>query len=157
MERDALNDDSRPNGEWYADGLRFSCTQCGNCCTGPPGAVWVNADEIRALADRLGLSVEAFCDQYTRRVGNRVSLTEHRTEFGMDCVFLDRSRGDGKVVCGVYEDRPGQCRTFPFWPEHLDKPRSWQQLERMCPGVNRGQLVPVEEIRIRRDSPASSW
>ncbi|MFM1805538.1 MAG: hypothetical protein RL136_2417, partial [Planctomycetota bacterium] len=25
---------------WYAEGLRFECTQCGNCCSGGPGAVW---------------------------------------------------------------------------------------------------------------------
>ena len=38
--------------EWYAEGLRFGCTQCGNCCTGPPGAVWFTAEEGRAMAAR---------------------------------------------------------------------------------------------------------
>ena len=42
--------------EWYADGLRFSCTQCGNCCTGPPGAVWFNEDEGKAMADKVGVA-----------------------------------------------------------------------------------------------------
>ena len=35
---------------WYADGLQFECTQCGDCCTGAPGYVWVNKSEIEALA-----------------------------------------------------------------------------------------------------------
>ena len=35
---------------WYKDGLQFTCSQCGDCCTGAPGFVWVNGDEIRALA-----------------------------------------------------------------------------------------------------------
>ena len=30
-----------PPPTWYADGLRFTCTQCGNCCTGQPGFVWI--------------------------------------------------------------------------------------------------------------------
>ena len=36
------NDGEKPadSGPWYADGLSFECTMCGNCCTGPPGAVW---------------------------------------------------------------------------------------------------------------------
>jgi hypothetical protein len=35
---------------WYKDGLRFTCTGCGDCCTGAPGYVWVNKEEIEALA-----------------------------------------------------------------------------------------------------------
>ena len=35
--------------KWYQAGLRFGCTQCGNCCSGPPGYVWVNREEIRAI------------------------------------------------------------------------------------------------------------
>ena len=36
---------------WYRDGLAFTCTRCGACCTGAPGYVWVDADEIAALAE----------------------------------------------------------------------------------------------------------
>ena len=34
---------------WYADGLRFECTQCGDCCSGEPGYVWVDEDEIESM------------------------------------------------------------------------------------------------------------
>ena len=27
---------------WYSEGLRFECTQCGACCSGEPGYVWVD-------------------------------------------------------------------------------------------------------------------
>ena len=33
-------------------GLRFECTQCGDCCTGAPGYVWVNKAEISAWPTR---------------------------------------------------------------------------------------------------------
>ncbi len=50
-------DDQSP---WYRDGLAFTCTQCGACCTGAPGYVWVDAAEIAALAALRGESVAKF-------------------------------------------------------------------------------------------------
>ena len=41
-----------PKSLWYRDGLRFECTQCGKCCTGAPGYVWVDDDEVEALSIR---------------------------------------------------------------------------------------------------------
>ena len=38
---------------WYADGLKFTCTQCGNCCSGPRGYVWITHEEIIRLAEHL--------------------------------------------------------------------------------------------------------
>ena len=35
---------------WYDAGLKFQCTRCGACCTGAPGYVWVNGEEIARLA-----------------------------------------------------------------------------------------------------------
>ena len=45
---------------WFEKGLRFECTQCGNCCTGAPGYVWVNREEIAALAKSFSMSVASF-------------------------------------------------------------------------------------------------
>ena len=39
------------------------------------------------------------------------------------CVFLS---SDGKQ-CSVYESRPVQCRTFPYWPALLSKARNWER------------------------------
>ena len=38
---------------WYHAGLQFTCSQCGDCCSGAPGYVWVNQAEIDAIAERL--------------------------------------------------------------------------------------------------------
>ena len=48
---DPAGSDAAP---WYKDGLQFTCTQCGDCCTGAPGVVWVTDDELREIADYLG-------------------------------------------------------------------------------------------------------
>lgn len=139
--------------EWYAAGLRFECTMCGDCCTGPPGVVRYTPDEASRIAARLSVTVEEFTAQYTHPIGRgRRSLNEIETEHGFDCVFLDRASMPGKAICSLYEDRPLQCRTFPWWPENLRSEREWRAVARACEGVGRGRLVPISEIRIQRDA-----
>jgi Fe-S-cluster containining protein len=140
--------------EWYAEGLRFSCTGCGNCCTGPPGYVWFTAWEGKRIAALLGIDEDAFYRQYTRKAGRRWSLTENHTEHGYDCVFLDRRSASGKAICSVYEARPAQCRSWPFWPENLQTQRHWRSTKRAtpCPGMDSGEFIPLEEIHRRRDA-----
>jgi Fe-S-cluster containining protein len=122
---------------WYKDGLRFSCTQCGDCCTGAPGYVWVNKEEIGLLAADVGLDMPAFEAKYVRRVGIRKSLIEYSNG---DCVFLKDRK------CTVYNARPKQCRTWPFWDSNLRSPDAWQSTCEVCPGAGKGQVVPIEKI-----------
>ncbi|HEY1601626.1 MAG TPA: YkgJ family cysteine cluster protein [Pirellulales bacterium] len=124
---------------WYSDGLRFKCTQCGDCCTGAPGYVWVTNDEIAALAKRLEMTVKDFEHDYVRKVGVRKSLVEYDNG---DCVFFD---GEARR-CTVYEDRPRQCRTWPFWESNVRTPATWKETCEACPGSGKGNLVPVEKI-----------
>ncbi|MCB9845246.1 MAG: YkgJ family cysteine cluster protein [Phycisphaeraceae bacterium] len=159
---------SPPAAEWFdrADptghtragerGLRFSCTLCGNCCTGPSGYVLVADDEIGRLASRLGIEIPEFIARFTRQEHEGRSLTEKPSQFGYDCVFLDRDKVPGRAVCGVYEDRPAQCRSWPFWPENLKSRAAWERASTSCPGMNTGTLVRPDQIRIRRDSTPGS-
>ena len=72
---------------WYHQGLRFQCTQCGDCCTGAAGFVWVNKQEIAAIAAELGeKDVDKFQRAYVRKIGIRKSLKEYGNG---DCVFFD--------------------------------------------------------------------
>lgn len=139
-----------------AAGLRFSCTMCGNCCTGPEGYVIVSDAECAALAKRFSLDLETFLRDYTHMMMHGRSLNERAIQMDgvtkHDCIFLDRDKIPGKAVCGVYEDRPTQCRTWPFWPSLLREKVTWERAKRTCPGIDTGTLVPVEQIRILRDS-----
>jgi hypothetical protein len=127
---------------WYKAGLKFTCTQCGNCCTGSPGFTWVSEAEIAALAARLGLDDAAFRRRYTRTVwrGGRqqVSLVEKPNH---DCVFFQRGTG-----CTVYGERPRQCRTWPFWNRVVESREEWDHAGRDCPGIGRGALHDAAEI-----------
>jgi len=145
-------------GEWFdapdaiegVAGLRFSCTMCGNCCTGPEGYVLVNDAECEALARRAGLHASEFIERYTHMLPMGRSLIERTTAHGQDCVFLDREKFPGKAVCGVYEDRPRQCRTWPFWESTLRSRRDWERAKRVCPGMDKGNFVRADQIRIQR-------
>jgi Fe-S-cluster containining protein len=133
-------------------GLRFRCTSCGNCCTGAPGYVHFTADEARAMARELGISIAAFFDRYTHETPTGRSLTEVAGAFGHDCVFLDRQSVPGKALCGVYGARPKQCRTWPFWPENLRSREAWARAARGCPGMNPGSLSSPETVRLTVNS-----
>ncbi len=144
------------NKEWFAEGLSFSCTQCGNCCSGSPGYVWFNAQEAQAMADFLKLDVATFLRRHAHTVDGRWSLNERKQPDGnYDCVFLRRD-DSGKALCSVYNVRPQQCRTWPFWPELLSSPTAWDRATRKCPGMNHGRFYPVEMVRIIRDSNTST-
>ncbi|MEM1422903.1 MAG: YkgJ family cysteine cluster protein, partial [Planctomycetota bacterium] len=125
------------------EGLRFECTACGACCSGPAGYVSYSEAEGEALASRFGMTVDDFERAFTHETPAGRSIREVETEHGYDCVFLDRETLPGKAVCSVYEDRPLQCRTFPWWPEHVRSNAAWDRLARGCEGVHRGGFVPV--------------
>ena len=124
------------------DGLRFTCSACGDCCTGEPGNVWVNTEEIAALAAALDLSVSDFEREYVRKIGSRRSLFER---FDGDCVLFDPA----SRRCTVYQARPTQCRTWPFWPANVESREAWEQTCAACPGSGQGELHSVESIRAR--------
>ena len=54
--------------------------------------------------------------------------------------------------CSVYETRPMQCRTWPFWHDNIDTPAPWQAVCAECPGAEKARLYTREEIeRISRN------
>ena len=141
--------------DWFADGLRFSCTQCGNCCSGPPGFVWFNEDEGKAMAQKVGLPLNDFLRTFARTINGKWSLKEVASGSQFDCVFLQRD-DKGKALCRVYEARPQQCRTWPFWPELLGSRMAWDRAAQRCPGMNHGNYYPADKIRIiRASNPAT--
>lgn len=132
-----------PDAPWYSEGLSFECTGCGKCCSGAPGFVWVDEQEIRELATHLKMEVEHFENKFVRQVGNAMSLVEYPDG---DCIFLDPVSRH----CTVYEHRPIQCRTWPFWNSNLETKRDWKDAALDCPGCNQGKLYSLKEIESAR-------
>lgn len=146
---------------WYSRGLKFRCTGCGNCCTGPAGYVWISEEEVARLADHLGKSVADVRKGYVRAVGGRLSLRERKNLQGKyDCVFLtdlppDPVTGAVRRGCGVYEARPLQCRTWPFWDGVVASRASWNSAKTVCEGMDQGRHYTQTRIEKLRD--ATEW
>jgi len=124
---------------FYSEGLRFGCQQCHNCCRGPqPGWVYPGKREILAAARLLKISVTEFEKRFL--VTDPDGETSFRIEANGDCIFWNQG-------CTIYDARPRQCRTFPFWSVNLESPEAWNGLTATCHGVGRGRLYELDEIR----------
>ncbi len=138
---------------WWKDGVRFECQGSGKCCVsrGEYGFVYLTLEDRRALAKHFGLSTRAFSKAYCDKDENGYWKV---ADFHESCRFLQ-----GKQ-CGVYEARPVQCRTWPFWPEVMSAKAWAKEVAAFCPGVGKGRLWTPEEIkeqlRIQADSEERS-
>ena len=152
---------------WYKKegGLSFSCTMCGNCCSGSPGSVRFTESEAESMAAKLDVSTTYFYDKYARReVEGEFSWLELKEvptpavehpdgltiQSGLDCIFLDREAIPGKAVCSLYDARPLQCRSWPFWSEIVESEDDWikaSQGAEGCPGLGKGVKYSVDEIQ----------
>lgn len=117
------------------DGFSFafkpsSCDSCaGNCCIGESGYIWINPKERENLAKHLDLSVEDLASKYLRKVGYKYSIKEKQLEENnYACMFFDLD----KKQCSVYEARPIQCKTFPFWDYFKT---NIQEVKNECPAI----------------------
>jgi Fe-S-cluster containining protein len=125
-------------------GLRFECTECGRCCRthGEYAHVYVDDDELAALARLLGMTPGAFRRRYTTT--DELGWSELRFH-GDRCIFLD----DATNRCTVYEARPTQCRTFPFWRTFVRNGVWTAEARAICEGLGRGRTFSAEEAEAR--------
>ncbi|MBD3799512.1 MAG: YkgJ family cysteine cluster protein [Sulfuricurvum sp.] len=106
-----------------------ACASCGgNCCTGESGNIFVSVTEIVAIAKLLEMDEGDFRRTFLRKEAYRYSLKEKKVNDSYDCVFFDRSLNG----CSIYQARPLQCRTFPFWDYFRHR---IDELKLECPGI----------------------
>ncbi|MGG7073393.1 YkgJ family cysteine cluster protein [Campylobacter sp. 9BO] len=105
------------------------CQSCGGkCCTGDSGLIWIDDSEIAALAKYLNFEIEQFKEQFLFIYKGKFSIKEKPYKGGQACIFFDEKEQN----CGIYEYRPKQCRSFPFW-EHFKT--NLEELKQECIGV----------------------
>ena len=90
-----------------------ACDTCaGNCCIGESGYIWISEKEIGVLAKYLNITQEELRLKYLNKISYKYSINEVKlSEDNFACVFFNLE----KRQCSIYEARPRQCRTFPFW------------------------------------------
>ena len=126
---------------FYKDGLHFECQRCSGCCRFDSGYVFLSHQDLDRLASNLSLTQDEFLEKYCVKVDMggyfRISLIEKPN---YDCIFW---RDGG---CAVYEARPLQCRSYPFWEHQLESKEAWENVAKSCPGINKGALHSRQEI-----------
>lgn len=123
--------------------FRFECTGCGNCCRGR-GEVYFTEEDLSNIETLLALkSAEkpAFRRKMvqSKRNGLLVHLTNGR------CALLGNDNR-----CSVYEARPIQCRTYPFWAGFFENEDDMDFLKNECEGVGRRNGKVYSELSIKR-------
>jgi Fe-S-cluster containining protein len=129
------------NDPWFSEGLKFKCTGCGKCCTGSPGYVFLSSTDLERLASHFSLSPEEFAANFTYRVDDKISLIDQKDT--SDCIFLKNNQ------CSVYDARPVQCRTFPWWIHFLREPEDWEEAGKRCEGINHPEAPLVPSLTIQ--------
>ena len=106
-----------------------ACSECqGRCCTGESGYIYVSKTEIYKIAELLNLSVNDFAVKYLFKKEYKYSIREVFYENSYECIFYDREIN----ACKIYEARPSQCITFPFWDYYKTRV---DELKEECPGI----------------------
>jgi len=105
----------------------IDCASCRRCCKELRPEF--TEKEQQRLAKRLGMSVEQFREQYLK-YDDTEDEPGWRTRH-TPCPFLDGTR------CSVHEDRPKQCRDYPYLYEPDFSFRTIGMIERTftCPVV----------------------
>jgi Fe-S-cluster containining protein len=120
---------------------RFTCTQCGKCCTGR-GDVWVTEEEVAAISARTRRPISAFTKSYSRARGFRLLRDRPGDRRLEACIFL----GPDDKTCTIHDVRPKQCSLYPWWPG-LMAPEEWRaEAEAVCEGFDHPDAPETDEL-----------
>ncbi len=127
--------------EFYDQGLNFECQRCSYCCRHEPGYVFLSENDLNPMIKEMKMTEEAFIKKYCIKVDiglfSRISLIEKENH---DCIFWS-DKG-----CQVYNSRPLQCRSYPFWSHVVDDKESWVEEGKSCPGIGKGKIHTKKDI-----------
>lgn len=114
----------------------FGCTGCGQCCGGDPETHYIEL--LAGEAERIRRYLQLSAARFQRK--HLVSIEDIGTGIRINndgrCSLL--SAGNR---CLVYEVRPLQCSSYPFWPEVMQSKAAWLAEGSRCEGINQGEAV----------------
>lgn len=117
----------------------------GKCCTGASGFIFITKDDVLNISKKLEMEPEKFMKKYARWVPNlkKWSLIEKSLGEDFHCFFLSNGK-----TCDIYDVRPTQCKTYPYWPGVMKSEESWRDESIGCEGmrVPEAPLNSVEKI-----------
>ena len=104
---------------------QIDCLTCGNCCKGYSPRF--KTPDIKRISKALGLRESVFIDKYLTidQEGDYVLISK-------PCPFLGENN-----FCSIYEDRPSDCKRFPYTDEDvfIKRPALTLKNSSFCPAV----------------------
>lgn len=131
--------------KFWQNGISFLCRQCSHCCRHEPGFVFLYEKDLPVILKKLNINAESFIKKYCRWVElsdgyEYLSLMETKS---YDCIFWNEG-------CSIYEVRPLQCRTFPFWTNALSSLNAWDIMTAGCKA--KIKIHSKEQVSERREN-----
>ena len=129
------------NKEIFKEGINFKCQGSANCCVsrGNYGYVYLSKKDLIRISKYFKISVNNFKKNYCEYSNGYLHLKEIHSNG--NCQFLDNKR------CSIYNDRPTQCRTWPFWNENMNIKKWNKELLNFCPGIGKGKIISFSMIQ----------
>jgi Fe-S-cluster containining protein len=94
------------------------------------------------ISKKLNVETDAFLKKYARWIPRMGKWSLIEKSFGEDfhCVFLENGK-----LCSIYEVRPIQCRTYPYWPSVMESQKTWNEEKQLCEGID-SESAPIEPL-----------
>ena len=114
--------------------------------------MFLSEEHLKKLENALNLDRKSLLAVYCRWVTDwkgdeSLSLKEKSNK---DCILWDNG-------CTVYNERPFQCVSFPFWESIVVSKEAWKNTGTGCPGIGSGTLYSKEAVseflRLRLSQP----
>ena len=119
-------------------GRQIDCTLCGNCCC--ELGLELHPNDIEALARLENITPKIFEDNYCNKEEGVILLKSE------PCRYLEEKK------CRIYENRPEECRQFPYTDKKGFTSRLFGMIGfyEVCPRVFNLMEILKEELRFRR-------
>ena len=127
--------------EIFKNGIRFKCQGSSNCCVsrGNYGFVYLCKKDVKKIANFFNISIKEFKKKYCN-ISNGYTHLKEINKNG-NCQFLNKKK------CSIYESRPIQCRTWPFWRENMNAKKWNKEIINFCPGIGKGKIISLLNIQ----------
>ncbi len=125
----------------YQNGIRFECQGSGKCCVSRDsyGYVYLSDVDLKRFSKYFKISLKTFIEKYCQITDGFIHLVE-KSKFDGNCIFLKEKK------CSVYDNRPNQCRTWPFWNDNMNAKVWNKDISVNCPGIGKGKLINKKQI-----------
>ena len=129
-------------------GIKFKCQGSSNCCVsrGTYGYVYLTKNDLLRFSKYFKISTLLFKKKYCQYSDGYMHLKE--VNKNGNCIFLKEKK------CTIYNARPTQCRTWPFWKENMNAKNWSNNIKNFCPGIGKGKKYSYDQIlgKIKEDN-----